>query len=216
MPERSIKAIHSRSASCISAACAATLASNLALFPARQKRYSHGMSFGRYAGGMLSGPRGSASQCGTRASMPLWASGRMSENANAPALPELVSSQMPVRSITVTSCPASTRKAATQMPTMPPPMTAMSTASPPPAGDIRAADDGACLAPRLAPCSTSAMPLTSLPASSSVRGTCRADSLRTPAASGGLPARLSRSSPPKRAGHRKVAGEASARGRWSR
>ena len=39
--------------------------------------------------------------------MPLWASGRTSEKAKAAALPELVSSQMPVRSMTVTLLPAS-------------------------------------------------------------------------------------------------------------
>jgi hypothetical protein len=41
--------------------------------------------------------------------MPLWASGSTSEKAKADALPELVSSQTPVRSKTVTLYPASAR-----------------------------------------------------------------------------------------------------------
>ena len=58
---------------------------------------------------MESGPSGSASHFGNCRSIPLWASGSGSVKANAAALPELVSSQMPVRSMTVTECPASAR-----------------------------------------------------------------------------------------------------------
>ena len=57
--------------------------------------------------------------------MPFCASGRMSEKAKAAALPELVSSQMPVLSITVTSWPASASLAAQDMPTMPAPTISM-------------------------------------------------------------------------------------------
>ena len=58
---------------------------------------------------MASGPSGSASQRGRFLIMPLWASGSTSEKAKADALPELVSSQTPVRSKTVTLYPASAR-----------------------------------------------------------------------------------------------------------
>ena len=58
---------------------------------------------------MLSGPSGSASHFGNCLIMPLCASGSTSEKAKAAALPELVSSQMPVRSKIVTLRPASAR-----------------------------------------------------------------------------------------------------------
>ena len=69
---------------------------------ARQNRTSQGRIAGRYAGGMASGPSGSSSQRGACRSMPGEASGRMSENASAPALPQLASCATPRRSSSTT------------------------------------------------------------------------------------------------------------------
>src|SRR5207245_3833170 len=115
---------------------------------------------------MAKGPSGSASHFGSCLIIPLCASGSTSEKAKAAALPELVSSQMPVRSKTVTARPASVSKAPTQMPMMPPPM--MATSSSP-----RSRGEGARKAPEgwrpssvtEFPC-TSALPLIRLPPSS--------------------------------------------------
>src|SRR3569623_917921 len=89
--------------------------------PARQKRSIHGVICARYFGRMVSGPSGSLSHLGSLRSTSLVASGMMSENANAPALPRLVSSAMPLRSTSSTERPASTSFMALARPTMPAP-----------------------------------------------------------------------------------------------
>ena len=91
----------------ISALWARMPAATLSGQPARQKRISHGVICGRYSGRMVSGPSGSLSHFGSLPRTPDVASGITSENANAPALPRLVSSAMPLRSIRTTLRPAS-------------------------------------------------------------------------------------------------------------
>src|SRR5690606_31858998 len=75
---------------------------------------------------MVNGPSGSLSQRGSLRKTPEVASGSTSEKARPPALPRLVSSAMPLRSISVTERPASTSLNAAARPTMPAPMTATS------------------------------------------------------------------------------------------
>ncbi len=106
-PALATSASISRRATRISAACALMPASTRSGQPARQKRSSHGVICGRYSGRMVNGPSGSLSQRGSFASMSRVASGMMSENAKAPALPREVSSAMPLRSISTTLRPAS-------------------------------------------------------------------------------------------------------------
>ncbi len=110
----------------IIAACATVLARTRSGMLARQKRISHGAMRGRYVGRIVSGPSGSSSQRGALRRIPGEASGRMSENASAPALPRLAPDATPSRSISTTSRPSCCRRSAIATPTMPAPITSTS------------------------------------------------------------------------------------------